>query len=354
MISVIIPTYKAPEALEVCLHSATVNQSHANQIIVVVDGFYDLNSGQYTADRFVYSSQLPKTGSFLTQHISDPFVSDSDTLLLIQSEAGDGNTTFTDSSSHNHSVSATVLVGGGSNDIHHETDKSKFGNSSVFFDGSGDFLQIPNHQSFDWGTNNFTIEAWVYLTGYSTNYYKSLIGKGDGGPNSTGSLNYGAEWTGYGYPSPYIHSGVRDFEIFITGPTYGGGYIHDRTWDDVREAKVTVWGFGDESFETATIYQGGANPTGLGTVFGDIKLSLNEWHHIAVVRSDSNMQLLVDNELDKTWTWTGTKFHSDYPMLIGGQQWTTAAGTETGTHPNGLQSWFDGYVEDIRISSGAR
>ena len=73
----------------------------------------------------------------------------------------------------------------------------------------------------------------------------------------------------------------------------------DRTWDDVREGKVTVWGFGDESFETATIYQGGANPTGLGTVFGDIKLSLNEWHHIAVVRSDSNMQLLVDNELDK-------------------------------------------------------
>ena len=192
------------------------------------------------------------------------------------------------------------------------------------------------------------------MTGYSTNYYKSLIGKGDGGPNSTGSLNYGAEWTGYGYPSPYIHSGVRDFEIFITGPTYGGGYIHDRTWDDVREGKVTVWGFGDESFETATIYQGGANPTGLGTVFGDIKLSLNEWHHIAVVRSDSNMQLLVDNELDKTWTWTGTKFHSDYPMLIGAQQWTTAAGTETGTHPNGLQSWFDGYVEDIRISSGAR
>jgi len=43
MISVIIPTYKAPEALEICLHSATVNQSHDNQIIVVVDGFYDLN-----------------------------------------------------------------------------------------------------------------------------------------------------------------------------------------------------------------------------------------------------------------------------------------------------------------------
>ena len=43
MISVIIPTYKAPEALSVCLHSAINNQSLDNQIIVVVDGFYDLN-----------------------------------------------------------------------------------------------------------------------------------------------------------------------------------------------------------------------------------------------------------------------------------------------------------------------
>ena len=43
-ISVIIPAYKAPEALEVCLESAIKGQDHANQIIVVVDGFYELNA----------------------------------------------------------------------------------------------------------------------------------------------------------------------------------------------------------------------------------------------------------------------------------------------------------------------
>ena len=43
MISVIIPTYKAPEALEICIHSAIKNQVNTNQIIVVVDGFLDLN-----------------------------------------------------------------------------------------------------------------------------------------------------------------------------------------------------------------------------------------------------------------------------------------------------------------------
>jgi glycosyltransferase involved in cell wall biosynthesis len=43
MISVIIPTYKSPEALDLCLRSAIKGQINANEIIVVVDGFYDLN-----------------------------------------------------------------------------------------------------------------------------------------------------------------------------------------------------------------------------------------------------------------------------------------------------------------------
>jgi len=44
MISVIIPTYKEPEALDLCLQSCIEGQqTQENQIIVVVDGFYDLN-----------------------------------------------------------------------------------------------------------------------------------------------------------------------------------------------------------------------------------------------------------------------------------------------------------------------
>ena len=43
MISVIIPTYKSTAALDLCLRSAIEGQQNKNQIIVVVDGFYDLN-----------------------------------------------------------------------------------------------------------------------------------------------------------------------------------------------------------------------------------------------------------------------------------------------------------------------
>ena len=50
MISVIIPTYKSPEGLDLCLKSATQGQTNNNQIIVVVDGHYDLN--KKTLDKY--------------------------------------------------------------------------------------------------------------------------------------------------------------------------------------------------------------------------------------------------------------------------------------------------------------
>ena len=48
MISVIIPTYKEPEYLDLCLRSAFKGRKHVGdkyecEIIVVVDGFYDMN-----------------------------------------------------------------------------------------------------------------------------------------------------------------------------------------------------------------------------------------------------------------------------------------------------------------------
>ena len=43
MISAVITTYKEPEVLDLCLRSAIEGQANQNQIIVVVDGFYDLN-----------------------------------------------------------------------------------------------------------------------------------------------------------------------------------------------------------------------------------------------------------------------------------------------------------------------
>ena len=50
MISVIIPTYKSPDLLDLCLRSAIEGQQNKNQIIVVVDGYYDIN--QHVLERW--------------------------------------------------------------------------------------------------------------------------------------------------------------------------------------------------------------------------------------------------------------------------------------------------------------
>lgn len=43
MISVVIPTYKNPDVLDLCLKSAVEGQSNVNEIIVVTDGSFDIN-----------------------------------------------------------------------------------------------------------------------------------------------------------------------------------------------------------------------------------------------------------------------------------------------------------------------
>ena len=43
MISVIIPTFNNPEVLDLCLESLVTGQQSKNQIIVVVDGDYEIS-----------------------------------------------------------------------------------------------------------------------------------------------------------------------------------------------------------------------------------------------------------------------------------------------------------------------
>jgi len=42
------------------------------------------------------------------------------------------------------------------------TAQSKFGGSSAYFDGSGDYLSSPNNTLFDFGNLDLTIEFWIY------------------------------------------------------------------------------------------------------------------------------------------------------------------------------------------------
>jgi hypothetical protein len=56
------------------------------------------------------------------------------------------------------------------------TTQSKFGGSSMFFDGFGDYLTIPNSVNLQFGTGDFTVEFWAYVTGGSS--WRAFVSKG--------------------------------------------------------------------------------------------------------------------------------------------------------------------------------
>ncbi len=58
MISLVIPTYRNPEHLDICLQSAIEGQKNKNQILVVVDGYVD--------ERREVLQKYPDTVSILT------------------------------------------------------------------------------------------------------------------------------------------------------------------------------------------------------------------------------------------------------------------------------------------------
>lgn len=92
--------------------------------------------------------------------------------LLLHCDGTDGSTIFTDTSG----TPKTVTPSG---DAHIETDQAKFGTASAYFDGTGDYLTVSNDGAFNFGTGDFTIEAWVRLANASA--YRFLLGSAASG-----------------------------------------------------------------------------------------------------------------------------------------------------------------------------
>jgi len=55
---------------------------------------------------------------------------------------------------------------------------TKFGNASIYFDGSGDYLTVRTSPLLDFGTGNFTVEFWWYPTTVATD--QGFLGGGGG------------------------------------------------------------------------------------------------------------------------------------------------------------------------------
>ena len=91
------------------------------------------------------------------------------TSLLMHFNGTNGSTTMTDNSKNNLTVTSN-------NGAAISTAQSKFGGSSVLFDGTNDYLSIPDNTPLVLSGGSYTIECWIRPTG---NYadYNTIIAK---------------------------------------------------------------------------------------------------------------------------------------------------------------------------------
>jgi hypothetical protein len=107
---------------------------------------------------------------------TDPYINNVSLLLPF-------NSNFNDNSSNNFSVTAY-----GNAQI--SSTQSKFGGSSAYFDGNGDYLLLEDNNAFNFNSNfedypsiPFTIEAWIYPLTLSSATASFLISKDTYGSN---------------------------------------------------------------------------------------------------------------------------------------------------------------------------
>jgi hypothetical protein len=228
------------------LHSAIAdNKAAYNLSNSFIDQFEDLTGIDVLTD-------CGRTGEYITSIVGGG--NDSNTLLLIASNTTNGSTTFTDTSvgGSTHSISR-----GGS--IAHSTAQKKFGTSSIFNNGATDSLYGGADSDFDFGSGDFTIDAWIYPSG--NQQYGTILGAMNSGSQSNGwNFGYsnaqngfdmwkGGDSTWAGNDGPAVATGAWTHLAFVKYGTTANLYVNgtsqksgtpSTTWDTT----ATSWFLG--------------------------------------------------------------------------------------------------------------
>ncbi len=84
---------------------------------------------------------------------------DANTNLLLHCDGVDTSTSFTDSS---FASPTHIITAEGNAQV--DTDQKKFGTGSALFDGTGDYLTVPDHADWNFGGGNFTIDLQIRMS----------------------------------------------------------------------------------------------------------------------------------------------------------------------------------------------
>lgn len=102
--------------------------------------------------------------------------------LLMHCDGADAGTTFTDTVG-THSPSAQ-------GDAQTDTAQLKFGTASGLFDGTGDYITIPDHANWNMGTGKFTVGNWIRFNTLGNGVLRN-IDSDDQGDNAIDVITHG-------------------------------------------------------------------------------------------------------------------------------------------------------------------
>jgi hypothetical protein len=290
-ISAYVDGTKSPNTITT---SAAIQNGGTNPLLIAGDAAVNNHYVNGYIDDFRITKGVARyTSNFTppTTELPDPSDPDFDSVsLLLHGDGNNGSTTFIDSSNNSHTVTAN-------GDAEISTTQSKFGGASMYFDGSGDYLSIPDSDQFEIGSGDFTFEAWIYLTGYSAayqgQYYVAEIICKDSG--STG----------------------RGFTFYVLGTS--------TSWTNLRVGLFS-------------------SNTNLLVTSATTSFNLNTWYHVAGVRNGTSLRL-YKNGVDVGGGTNATTVQN-----------TTTAVTVGSENPyfiaTGNAYYFPGYIDDLRITKG--
>ena len=226
----------------------------------------------------------PPTASFLpcyTKTYYDPYFER--TTLLLKMEGSNNGTTFLDSSL-NPSITTIVPTG----EVKTVTAQSKFGATSTYFDGSGDYLTINPASIFNFASSDFTIEMWFYPTDATRRALFAF----------SSDFSLGLD---------YHYQGTRNINLWASS--------NGSTWNMI-------------------VSDSGGN--GIGT----LSLNLNAWNHVAMTRSGNTFRSFVNGVLDKSVTVSGSIYTSGRTLRVG--IWGSV----------GTPLPLLGYIDNFRVTQG--
>lgn len=192
--------------------------------------------------------------------MADPYYAN--VSMLLPMNGANNGTVFTDYSP----TPKTVTRYGDAKTV---TAQSKYYGSSGYFDGTGDYLSVPDNAEFELAGGEFTADAWVYLSGYS---------------NSFGG--------------------------FYAGVLIGKDVVGARSW----HFKIA----GTSSSYTSLVFSTAGTELTASYTF-----SLNTWYHVAVCKSGTSLRFFVNGaQVGTTQTHNTTIANTAAALTVGTQEYT--------------------------------